>query len=143
ALVHEVVNDYWPCLDGHYVRIDADETLPRIQADRHRIGQILVNLLGNATKYSPAGSPIDVDARARDGGIVLSVRDRGVGTAPEDLPHIFARFFRSERARASRVGYGLGLHVVHALVVAHQGHIDVESTPGAGTTFRVWLPSEP
>jgi signal transduction histidine kinase len=100
-----------------------------------------MNLLVNAASYSRDGSPIDVDARARDGGIMLSVRDRGVGIPPEDLPHIFGRFFRSEQTRAAHAGYGLGLYVAHALVVAHGGHIDVDSTPGVGTTFRVWLPA--
>jgi PAS domain S-box-containing protein len=141
ALVHEIVDNFNPILDGHLVRIDADEALPRVEADRHRLGQVLMNLLVNAANYSPDGSPIDVDARARDGGIMLSVRDRGVGIPPEDLPHIFDRFFRSEQTRAARAGYGLGLYVAHALVVAHGGHIDVDSTPGAGTTFRVWLPA--
>jgi len=141
ALVHEIVDNFTPILDGHLVRIDADEALPRVQADRHRLGQVLMNLLVNAAGYSPDGSPIDVDARARDGGIMLSVRDRGVGIPPEDLPHLFDRFFRSEQTRAARAGYGLGLYVAHSLVVAHGGHIDVDSTPGAGTTFHVWLPA--
>lgn len=141
ALVHEIVDNFNPILDGHLVRIDADEALPRVEADRHRLGQVLMNLLVNAAGYSPDGSPIDVDARARHGGIMLSVRDRGVGIPPEDLPHIFGRFFRSDQTRAARAGYGLGLYVAHALVVAHGGHIDVDSTPGAGTTFRVWLPA--
>jgi two-component system, OmpR family, sensor histidine kinase VicK len=141
ALIGEIVESFKPILDGHVVRIDVAEALPRVQADRHRLGQVFMNLLVNAASYSPEGRPIDVDARARDGGIMLSVRDQGVGIPSEDLPHIFERFFRSEKTRAARPGYGLGLHVAHALVAAHRGHIDVESTPGAGTTFRVWLPA--
>jgi PAS domain S-box-containing protein len=143
GLVQEVVDNFEPILDGHTVRIEADEALPSVQADRHRLGQVLMNLLVNAASYSPHGSPIDIDARAHDGGVLLSVRDRGVGIPAEDVPHIFDRFFRSRQTRATHAGYGLGLYVAHSLVVAHGGHIDVDSTPGAGTTFRVWLPERP
>ena len=105
-----------------------------------------MNLLVNAAAYSPDSSPIDVAVRAQDGSLTLSVQDRGRGIAPEDLAHIFDRYFRSQQPPTSRSGFGLGLYIAQAFVEAHGGRIDVESAPGAGTTFKVSLPvasSEP
>jgi signal transduction histidine kinase len=75
------------------------------------------------------------------GGATLSVHDEGPGISPEDLPRLFDRYFQTERARAKRQGLGLGLFITKGLVEAHGGTITVESEPGAGSTFRVWLPA--
>jgi signal transduction histidine kinase len=141
AFFAEVAEELAPVLDGHAVSVAADEPLPTIHADRQRLRQVLMNLLVNAAAYSPDGSPIDVAVRAHDGGVTISVRDRGRGIAPEELPHIFDRFYRGRNTRSARSGYGLGLHIAQAFVEAHGGRIDVDSTPGAGTRFDVWLPS--
>jgi PAS domain S-box-containing protein len=140
SLVREIVDNFKPMLDSHAVVVEADEALPLVRADRQRLGQVLMNLLLNAVAYSPEGSPIDLEVRARDDGVMLSVHDRGIGIPAEDLPHIFERFFRSRQTRTAPKGHGLGLYVAHAFVEAHGGRIEVESLPSGGSTFRVWLP---
>jgi signal transduction histidine kinase len=106
--------------------------------DRLRIEQVLANLISNATKYG-AGKPIEVSVRATDELAILSVKDLGIGIAPEDAARIFARF-----ERATSVGkaesLGLGLFITHEIVKAHGGSIIVDSAPGRGATFRVELP---
>jgi signal transduction histidine kinase len=107
--------------------------------DRSRIEQLITNLLTNALKYG-AGEPIDVAVeRAREGLARLTVRDRGIGIAPDRLPHIFERF---ERAGAGRHygGLGLGLFIVHEIVTAHGGAVTVDSELGRGSAFMVELP---
>jgi two-component system sensor histidine kinase VicK len=140
ALAREIADNFKPMLERHVVWVEADEPLPLVQADRHRLGQVLMNLLVNAAAYSPDGGRIDIEIRARDGGVRLSVHDQGVGIPADDLPHIFDRFFRIRQTRSARNGYGLGLYVARAFVDAHGGRINVESAPGAGSTFHVWLP---
>lgn len=116
-----------------------------MHADRDRLRQLLMNLLTNAIKYTPAGGQVWVASSARDGDVVLEVRDTGVGIAPGDLPHIFDRFWRADPARSrtgDRPGVGLGLAICKWTAEAHGGHIDVESRPGRGTTFTVTLPRQ-
>jgi PAS domain S-box-containing protein len=121
------------------VRILAE--LPRIDADRDRLAQVLDNLLGNAVKYGAAGTPVVVELGADAGEVTISVTNLGQGIAPEELPHLFQRFHRTAEARRSGVkGIGLGLYITRALVEAHGGRIAVESAPGGATTFRVRLP---
>ncbi len=106
--------------------------------DRSRLEQVVTNLLNNAIKYG-AEAPIEVEIGAEGEMAVLSVKDRGIGIAPERLPFIFGRF---ERAVSTRHygGLGLGLYIVRQLVELHGGTVHVESTPGQGTTFTVRLP---
>jgi signal transduction histidine kinase/DNA-binding response OmpR family regulator len=108
--------------------------------DRTKIDQVLTNLLTNAIRYG-ANGPIDVTAARSGGNVVLSVRDRGDGIAPEDVPRIFERFERGALAGA-KGGLGLGLYIVRRIVEAHGGRIHVESAPGAGSTFTVELPAQ-
>jgi signal transduction histidine kinase len=101
-------------------------------------------LLDNALKYTPSSekadaNPVTVSLEQMDGSAVLRVRDRGIGIEPDDLPHIFERFYRADRAR-SRQGTGLGLSIAQTLVEQMGGHITAESVPGEGSTFSVWLP---
>ena len=111
-----------------------------IEGDRHRLGQTLANLLGNALKFTPAGGTVRLGAERRNDEIVITVSDSGSGIAPEHLPHIFDRFWQPERRRD---GVGLGLAIVKGIVDAHEGSLAVESTPGAGATFRVGLRISP
>lgn len=141
AFACEIIDNFKPMLANHIVLVDFDDVLPPVYADRQRLGQVLMNLLVNAAAYSPNGSTIDVEVRAREGGVMLAVRDGGVGIPAEDLPYVFDRFFRGRQTGAMRKGHGLGLYVAHALVDAHGGRIDVASALGAGSTFRVWLPA--
>jgi heavy metal sensor kinase len=115
-----------------------------VSADRTQMDRLISNLLSNAVKYTPAGGEIRVrtEIDAQDPNWVkLSVEDTGAGIAAEDLPHIFDRFYRVRNAETNRVqGLGLGLSFVSWIVSAHDGTIDVQSTPGKGTTFIVRLP---
>jgi signal transduction histidine kinase len=114
--------------------------LPPVLADSTRVRQILRNLLFNALRHTPEGGIIVVDA-VRDGAaIVVSVLDTGLGIAPDEIEHVFDRFYRSERMERDANGSGLGLSVVKQLVEAQGGTICVESEPNHGTTFRFTLP---
>jgi signal transduction histidine kinase len=108
--------------------------------DPDRLQQIFENLLSNAIKYSEDGEIVIRVQDHRDHAEV-SITDQGMGVAPEVLPHLFGRFYRTELAKASREpGLGLGLYITRSLVEAHGGRISVESTPGKGSTFRFTLP---
>jgi signal transduction histidine kinase len=107
--------------------------------DAERLERILVNLLSNALKYYSPEGEVTVRVERLEGAAVLTVADRGVGIAPEDLPHVFERFFRARAARQPE-GLGLGLYITRLLVYAHGGRVEVQSQLGCGSTFRVVLP---
>ena len=112
-----------------------------ISGDPERLRDIFRNLLENAFKYSPEGGTVEIEAHSSDQQTVVTVRDRGVGIAESDLPYIFDRFYRAQSDHTKHIGgSGLGLHIVHALVRAHGGTIDVHSEPGEGTTFTLRMP---
>ena len=116
--------------------------LPPIQADRERLRQALTNLVQNALRYTPAGGAVLISAEQRGHMIALAVADTGIGIAPEDLPHVFERFDRADRARGRDTGgTGLGLAIVKGAVDAMGGQIAVESTVGSGSRFTITLPS--
>jgi len=119
------------------VAIPAD--LPSVLADPDLLERILLNLVTNAMKYSPAASPVRLEARQREGEVEISVSDRGEGIAPGDQPRLFERFSRPQGARRSD-SVGLGLYITRKLVEAHGGRIRVESAPGEGSTFFFTLP---
>ncbi len=124
-------------------RIDAQlpGDLPAILADPNRLERILTNLLSNALKYSPPETRVRVEATAVSGRVEVAVQDQGVGIAPEEIPHIFDRFYRTRSSANRRVdGLGLGLYITRMLVEAHNGRIWVESQPGKGSTFYFSLP---
>jgi two-component system phosphate regulon sensor histidine kinase PhoR len=103
--------------------------------------QAVGNLVDNALKYSESGSRIEIDATSTEREVVIAVRDHGCGIEREHLPRLFERFYRVDRARSRKLGgTGLGLAIVKHIVQAHRGRIDVESTPGQGSTFRIHLP---
>ena len=112
-----------------------------VSADRDRLAQILINLVDNAVKYTPAGGRVTVGARrTEDGRVEVAVADTGVGIPPADLPRITERFYRVDKARSRELGgTGLGLAIVKHLVLAHGGALAIDSTPGRGTTVRVTL----
>jgi PAS domain S-box-containing protein len=112
--------------------------LPKVMADRARIQQTLSNLVGNAIKFSPAGTKIVVMARGFDDSVVISVLDEGKGIPPEQLPRVFDRYWQS--ARTDRQGAGLGLAIAKGIIETHGGRIWMESSPGEGTTASFTLP---
>jgi len=109
-------------------------------ADPTRLYQIISNLLENAFKYTARGGKIEVEAKARDSGVVVAVRDTGIGIGEKDLPRIWDRSYRCDQSR-SQAGLGLGLSLVKAFVEAHKGHVEVSSQPGEGSTFSILLPA--
>lgn len=113
-----------------------------VRGDADRLGQVASNLLANALRYTDSGGRVDLRVGRDGGSAVLEVADTGVGIEPEDLGHVFRRFWRGEKSRSRATGgAGIGLAIVHELVRAHDGSIDVKSRPGAGSTFRVSLPA--
>jgi signal transduction histidine kinase len=129
-----------PALRQHPIELTCAPA-PQALVDPSRFDQILTNLVDNACKYSPAQSPVQVVVEPSRSGVLLSVRDEGMGIAPQDLPWLFDRFFQTRRARAKKSGLGLGLYITKGLVEAHGGRIEVESVVDRGSTFRVWLPA--
>ncbi|HPT33098.1 MAG TPA: ATP-binding protein [Bacillota bacterium] len=124
------------------IKVEMPEMLPVVWADKERIRQVFVNLLNNALKYTPPEGEITVSAGLEAGLIKVLVADTGVGIPPEDLPHLFERFYRVEKTRSRNYGgTGLGLSIARKIVEAHGGEIWVESEPGKGT--RVWFTLPP
>jgi two-component system OmpR family sensor kinase len=124
---------------GVVLELDAQDDLPPVDGDAGRLAQVLRNLLANALRHTPPGGRVIVRLDRAGALARLQVADTGSGIAPEDLPHVFDRFYRGEnRGRAG--GAGLGLAIARQLVAAHDGQIEVASPPGAGTTFTITLP---
>jgi two-component system OmpR family sensor kinase len=128
------------------VAVDGEDLV--VAGDEARLRQVAANLLDNALAYSPAGAPVTVRVGPvdRDGHerVALEVIDRGPGLTPEQSERVFERFYRTDAARSrAQGGTGLGLSIVAAITRAHGGAVEVDSTPGAGTTFRVLLPRAP
>ena len=120
---------------------EAGDGLPEIKADPERLTQIVTNLVDNALRYTPPGTRVTLSAHVAPGGVELAVADSGPGIPPEDLPHVFDRFWRAEKSRNRATGgSGLGLAIVKQLVEAHGGRVQVESSAGAATKFTVQLP---
>jgi len=119
------------------------EPLPDIVADGDRLAQVFTNLIDNAIAHTPSGGQVTILAEARNGGIQVSIVDTGPGIPAAELGRVFERFYQIDksRARSYRKGTGLGLAITHEIIEAHGGHIRVESAPGGGATFTVWLPA--
>ena len=127
---------------GQALTQEIDPRLPLVDVEPDRIRQILVNLLTNAHDYSPEGASIRVTARAQDADVVVSVIDDGPGIPEEQLGQIFQRFTRGDAGLTQRVGgTGLGLAISKSLVELHGGTIEVDSTPGVGSSFSFRLPA--
>lgn len=117
--------------------------MPELTGDKEKLQQVLINILSNAMKYTPNGGHIRMEAHATDEGIAICVSDNGMGIPEEDIPRLFERFYRVEKARSSDAGgTGLGLAIAKEIIDAHGGDIHVESVSGEGTRVHVLLPYE-
>jgi two-component system phosphate regulon sensor histidine kinase PhoR len=121
------------------VKVPAD--LPPLAIDENSLGQVLVNLLDNAVKYTPPGGKVVVAAMMVDTGVRVEVSDTGIGIPPESLERVFERFYRADKARSREMGgTGLGLAIVKHIIESHQGSVGVTSGVGKGSTFSCTLP---
>jgi signal transduction histidine kinase len=124
------------------VEMRCDLTGVECLGDAERVGQVVTNLLSNAIHFNRERGEVRVTAGSENGTAVLTITDTGAGIPPEDLPHIFERFYRVDKSRSRIQGKtGLGLAICKAIVEAHSGAIEVTSQPGVGSTFEVRLPS--
>jgi len=126
--------------DAGRIRVERADGLPPVMADPERLERVLTNLLTNALKYSPPGSPVTVRLTQCGDTVLTSVIDRGQGMAPEEVASLFQRYYRTRAARSQHEGLGLGLYISKMLVEAHGGRIWVESEPGKGSAFHFSLP---
>lgn len=123
------------------IQLPADP-LP-VSADSQSLRRVLLILMDNAVKYTAPGGWVKVEAGLQNGQGLVSISDSGIGISEEDLPHIFDRFWRADRARSrDSAGAGLGLAIAHSIAVRHGGTIDVDSEPGKGSVFRLRVPLE-
>ena len=117
--------------------------LPAVEADPDRLGQALGNLLSNAIKYTAPDGTVSLEANVDNGSLWIRVTDTGPGMSPEEQAHIFTPFYRGRTSTRFPQGMGLGLTIARDLVTAHGGRLDVESSPGSGSCFTIWMPLPP
>ena len=142
TLCQNVVDEYAAVSEQQIVFNGSDEQLP-VEVDVDRLSQVIINLLSNARKYSPFGSPISVTVERVGNEGIISVQDKGVGIPADMLPHIFERFYRVPGIQVqagSSLGLGLGLYISHKIVDRHSGRIEVKSVPDHGSSFSIILP---
>lgn len=127
-----------------HIGVELPSRLPRVVMDPERIEQVLVNLVGNALKFTEAGGSITVSVRSVEGGVRVAISDTGIGIAPEDRAKIFDEFAQVRRQAKNRQkeGSGLGLAIARRIVEAHRGTLDVESEVGRGSTFHFTIPAD-
>jgi PAS domain S-box-containing protein len=121
------------------LKLDLEENLPVIGANTDRLYYAFEQIMDNAIRYTLPDGEIAISSQQVDGNVIVEIRDTGIGIPPEDLPHIFERFYRRDFAHTTP-GFGLGLSIADKLIQRHRGKIQVESTVGTGTTFRIVLP---
>jgi signal transduction histidine kinase len=123
----------------HQIEVNFPKDFPVILADETRLEQVLSNLIGNSIKYAPGGK-ISINGQMRKESVIVCVSDEGPGIPPEDIPHIFDRFYRAPEMARHTKGAGLGLYLARAIVEAHGGRIWVDTAPGQGVRFCFSLP---
>jgi len=139
-IVGTVLHRMEPQLEGRAVTTELAENLPMVFVDDVLLGQVLWNLLENAAKYTPPGTPIELAAFEQEGAVIIEVLDRGPGIPPGEEELIFEKFYRGNSKNVR--GAGLGLPICRAIIQAHRGTIQALTRDGGGTTFRISLPSE-
>jgi signal transduction histidine kinase len=142
AMVNDLRRRLAAPYDGERIRVESAHDLPLVLADPNRLERVFLNLLTNALKYSQPGTEVVVRVTGGDAHVVAEVEDHGQGIAPQDIPHLFERYFRVLGTHRFD-GMGLGLYTARMLVEAHGGTIGASSVPGRGSVFRVRLPMRP
>ncbi|MBN1284565.1 MAG: GAF domain-containing protein [Anaerolineae bacterium] len=147
ALAYEAAQRFFPLAESRKLDFSyaVPETVVVVNADAGQVMRVFVNLLGNALTYTPSGGSVTLYVRTRQANdgrwAVISVQDNGPGIAPEEQAMIFERFYRGNAGRDSGLpGSGLGLAIVREIVQLHNGRVELESAPGKGSVFKVWLP---
>jgi signal transduction histidine kinase len=139
-LVDEVFMLLRPAAEARGIRLVQSHAAASVEADGDKLKQVLINLLDNAIKFSRAGTQVRLRTESGASGLRIAIEDEGAGIAPEDLPHLFERFFRGSAGERTP-GSGLGLAIARNLARLHGGDITLQSRPGQGSTFVVSLPS--
>lgn len=141
VLVADAIARLQPQAERKKVTLSANllTSLPPIHADKHRIYQVITNLVHNAIKFTPPGGKVNISTELSENSVLVKVSDTGIGISKDDLPRIFERFYKADKARAEE-GAGLGLAIAKHVVLAHGGNIWAESKEGKGSTFFFTLP---
>lgn len=143
ALVADIIVAHEPRAQAKdlILKFEADDVLPYIFGERNQLAQVVTNLVVNAINYSFEGTICIKTAVTQPNMISLEISDNGIGLSPDDLPHLFDRFYRGQQVRQSNIpGTGLGLAIADEIVRIHNGRLEVDSVEGEGSTFRVLLP---
>jgi two-component system sensor histidine kinase KdpD len=140
SLIEDVLDRLRPVTRGHQLKVTVPDDLPAIWLDPVEIGEVLYNLVENATKYAPQDTKISIDAQRDGSGVRVQVSDRGPGIPPEAMAHLFDPFYRVIDGKPRPQGLGLGLAIVKGLVEAHGGRVWAERRPGGGARFAFTLP---
>ncbi len=141
-LAHRIADRFRTQTNKHTIEVEFRDNFPVILADENRLSQVLSNLVSNAIKYSPEGGRIQIQGQIRPEQVIVCVSDQGPGINPDDMPHVFDRFYRSAEASRNTKGAGLGLYLSRAIVEAHGGRIWIDPTPGEGARICFSLPRE-
>jgi two-component system phosphate regulon sensor histidine kinase PhoR len=141
ALVEEVINQLSPQIEKQELSIktDLDTTLPLVPVDIERMRQVIINLVHNAIKFTPSPGNITITTRQSNNSVTVEVADTGTGISRDDLPHVFERFYKADRARTGG-GTGMGLAIAKHVIEAHGGSIRVQSEEGKGAAFSFDIP---
>jgi two-component system, OmpR family, phosphate regulon sensor histidine kinase PhoR len=125
---------------GVTIAVEVAPGVPLVRGDEDRLGQVFVNLVHNAVKFSPDGGDVAIQVRREGDVVAVSVRDHGIGIAKADRTRIFERFYKTDRARVRGGGTGLGLSIARHVIQGHGGRMGVESEEGKGSTFTFTVP---
>jgi PAS domain S-box-containing protein len=140
SLLTEVVDDFKLSNQQHKFNLSMESEV-EVNVDKHKISQVLINLIANAIKYAPNSNVIDVSMLTMDNNVLVRIRDYGIGIEEKDQEKIFDRFYRVEGQNESHYsGFGIGLYLAYSIISAHKGKITLESTKGEGSTFTIHLP---
>jgi signal transduction histidine kinase len=145
VLIDDVLGENRLLAQSYQVSLSQEDmTEVTLPASGLLLARAISNLVGNGIRYNHPNGSVTVSVHRREGWVLISVADTGIGIPSEELPHIFERFYRVDRSRAQhKGGAGLGLSIAAHIVQLHRGYIEATSTPGVGSTFTIWLPVEP